>query len=156
MDDRLKSKSPTTKPVESTKTRHPDRVTLQPLHLAKIDAWMGQVTSKHRGVHLTRNNVIDWLIGSLPAELSRSDEAALAARFYDEERFLRSVVREMRSRKARGESVSLAVLLEQPLRLERPQGSKRTKRTKTRIESDPKSEITAEIKIETKSEMPDS
>lgn len=93
------------------KAKHPDRVTLTPEHQEKVDGWIKQVTANHRGVRLTRNNVVDWLIGSYAAELSRSDEKALAERFYDEERFLREAMRELRSRKARGESISLMELL---------------------------------------------
>ena len=107
MDDRL-MEIPTTK---KTKFRHPDRVTLTPELLSKLDGWMKQVTDKHRGVRLTRNNIVDWLIGSYPAELPNADIKIIAERFYDEERFLKDAIRELRSKKSRGENVSLADIL---------------------------------------------
>jgi hypothetical protein len=93
------------------KLRHPDRVTLTPELLSKLDGWMKQVTDKHRGVRLTRNNMVDWLIGSYPAELPNADVKIIAERFYDEERFLKDAIRELRSKKSRGENVSLADIL---------------------------------------------
>ena len=107
MDDRL-MENPTTK---KTKFRHPDRVTLTPELLSKLDGWMRQVTDKNRGVRLTRNNIVDWLIGSYPTELPSTDVKTIAERFYDEERFLKDAIRELRSRKSRGENVSLADIL---------------------------------------------
>ena len=107
MDDRL-MENPTTK---KAKFRHPDRVTLTPDLLAKLEGWMKQVTDKHRGVRLTRNNVVDWLIGSYPPELPNGDVKIIAERFYDEERFLKDAIRELRSKKSRGENVDLAELL---------------------------------------------
>jgi hypothetical protein len=122
VDDRLDSKGP------KSKLRHPDRVTLLPAHLSKLDDWIVQVTTKHRGVRLTRNNVTQWMLEQFPQELSKTDETALAERFYDEDFFLRSIVREMRSRKASGEQVSLATLLESSTRPVRARASRQTKR----------------------------
>lgn len=107
MDDRLMENLVPKK----AKFRHPDRVTLTPELLSKLDGWMKQVTGKHRGVRLTRNNMVDWLIGSYPAELPSADVKIIAERFYDEERFLKDAIRELRSKKSRGENVSLAELL---------------------------------------------
>ena len=107
MDDRLMENLAPRK----AKFRHPDRVTLTPELLSKLDGWMKQVTDKHRGVRLTRNNMVDWLIGSYPAELPSADVKTIAERFYDEERFLKDAIRELRSKKSRGENVSLADIL---------------------------------------------
>jgi hypothetical protein len=101
----------TNESVKKVKFRHPDRVTLTPDLLAKLDGWMKQVTDTHRGVRLSRNNMVDWLIGSYPAELPSADIKIIAERFYDEERFLKDAIRELRSKKSRGESVDLAELL---------------------------------------------
>jgi hypothetical protein len=93
------------------KPRHPDRVTLLPKHLEKMDGWIHQITTRQRGVRLTRNDIVAWLIDSQPVELSPKDEKALGEMHYDEERFLKEAIREIRARKARGESGSLAELL---------------------------------------------
>jgi len=128
MDERLTSESET--PVR--KIRHPDRVTLGPEALNRLDTWITQITTCHRGVRLTRNNLVEWLIVSRPMEMPRADETALAERFYDEERFLREVVREMRVRKSRGESVELSELL---ARTPQPKGPRQPKRPKQRTKA---------------------
>ena len=98
MDERIeiKSKMPKSRP------RHPDRVALKPEHLTKIQSWIEQVTSKHRGVKLTKNDVITWLIDSQPDLLPESCEFDLARRHYDEERFLRETLANFRKYKTQG------------------------------------------------------
>lgn len=94
-----------------TLVRHPDRVTLLPEQLQKLDAWIEQVVSKHKGVQLTRNNILHWLIASRPAILSCTEEVGVAKAFYDEERFLKQAMQELRERKRRGERASIFDLL---------------------------------------------
>ena len=98
MDERIEIKSKTPK----SRPRHPDRVALKPEHLTKIQSWIGQVTSKHRGVKLTKNDVITWLIDSQPDLLPESCEFELARRHYDEERFLRETLVNFRKHKTQG------------------------------------------------------
>ncbi|MEI8025260.1 MAG: hypothetical protein WCI18_02825 [Pseudomonadota bacterium] len=107
MDDQLMEKHP----QEKSKIRHPDRVTLPPELISKLDAWMKHITDRHRGVRLTRNNMIEWLISSYPNELPSADIKTIAEQFYDEERFLKDAIHELRLKKARGENVSLAEIL---------------------------------------------
>lgn len=86
------------------KLRHPDRVTLKAEHLGKIDGWIAQVTTAHRGVRLTRNNMLVWMVDSLPAELSSADASEIARMHYDEERLLRDTLEELRKCRAEGRS----------------------------------------------------
>ncbi len=98
MDERIeiKSKMPKSRP------RHPDRVALKPEHLTKIQSWIEQVTSKHRGVKITKNDLITWLIDSQPDLLPESCESELARRHYDEERFLRETLANFKKFKTQG------------------------------------------------------
>lgn len=98
MDERIESKSK----IPKRKPRHPDRVALKPEHLVKIQTWIAQVTSKHRGVKITKNDLITWLIDSQPDLLPETTEADLALRHYDEERFLRETLREFQKCRAQG------------------------------------------------------
>ena len=129
MDDRLMEE---TLPKKA-KFRHPDRVTLTPDLMTRLDGWMKQVTDRHRGVRLTRNNVVDWLISSYPAELPSADIKILAERFYDEERFLKDAIRELRSKKARGEIVCLADILAD-FGPQKSQGIRQPRKTKVEAE----------------------
>lgn len=85
-----------------SRPRHPDRVVLKPDHLAKIQSWIAQVTSNHRGVRITKNDLITWLIDSQPELLPESCESELARRHYDEERFLRETLENFRKCKTQG------------------------------------------------------
>ncbi len=89
------------RPVKS-KPRHPDRVVLKPDHLSKIQGWIAQVTSKHRGVKITKNDLVTWLIDSQPDLLSDVNESDLARRHYDEERFLRETLANFKKFKTQG------------------------------------------------------
>ena len=66
-----------------------------------------------------------------PVELPDADVKVIAERFYDEERFLKDAMRELRSKKARGESVDLAALLadvgvQKPKAIRKPRKPKST------------------------------
>jgi hypothetical protein len=88
--------------IPKSRPRHPDRVALKPDHLAKIQSWIAQVTSKHRGVRITKNDLITWLIDSQPDLLPETSESDLARQHYDEERFLRETLREFKKCRAQG------------------------------------------------------
>ena len=82
--------------------RHPDRVVLKPEHLSKVQSWISQVTSKHRGVRITKNDLVTWIIDSQPDLLPEASELDLASRHYDEERFLRETLANFRKCKTQG------------------------------------------------------
>jgi hypothetical protein len=98
MDERIETESK----LHKSRPRHPDRVVLLPEHLAKIQSWISQVTSKHRGVRITKNDLISWLIDSQPDLLPETTESELARRHYDEERFLRETLANFRKCKTQG------------------------------------------------------
>jgi hypothetical protein len=141
MDNRLTM----TKPAAKPKPRHPDRITLVPAHLEKIDGWIRQVTARQRGVRLTRNDIISWLIDSQPVELPPKDEKQLGERHYDEERFLKEAIREIKARKARGEVGSLTKLLKEwTSRPTADRPAAKPRRRKVKVETAPNEQTTLE------------
>ena len=79
-----------------------ERISIKPIHLRKLDAWVQQVSNKHRGVRLARNDVLAWLIEAQSEVLSPAQETTLARMFYDEERFLRETLEQLKKCKGQG------------------------------------------------------
>ena len=86
------------------KTKNPsaERISMKPVHLRKLDGWVQQVSNKHRGVRLARNDVLAWLIEAQSEVLSPAQETTLARMFYDEERFLRETLEQLKKCKGQG------------------------------------------------------
>lgn len=99
-------------PTKTKRSRHPDRITIDPEPLMKLDVWMKHLLSKHKGIQVTRRDLVNWLIKRHSEELSRSEEEDLKGMFYDEERFLRYAWEEIKAAKARGEKLSLQEILQ--------------------------------------------
>ena len=79
-----------------------ERISIKTIHLRKLDGWVQQVSSKHRGVRLARNDVLAWLIEAQSEVLSPTQETTLARMFYDEERFLRETLEQLKKCKGQG------------------------------------------------------
>jgi hypothetical protein len=90
-----------------TKRRHPDRVTLLPKHLEKIDNWVLQVQEKCKGVSLSRNQMLQWLLESKEAILRVEELHDIGSQFFQEDLFLKQVAAELKGRRAAGEQISL-------------------------------------------------
>ena len=89
---------------EQSKAKIPsaERISIKPIHLRKLDSWVQQVSKKHRGVRLARNDVLAWLIEAQSEVLSPTQETTLARMFYDEERFLRETLEQLKKCKGQG------------------------------------------------------
>lgn len=100
MDERMTVDGKNTK--AKIKSPSAERISMKPVHLRKLDGWVQQVSSKHRGVRIARNDVLAWLIEAQSDVLSSAQEAALARMFYDEERFLRETLEQLKKCKGQG------------------------------------------------------
>ena len=100
---------------EKSSRRHPDRVTMLPQHLEKIDGWIGQVKESCKGVLVSRNQILQWVIENRCATLDADDLRALGSQFFQEEIFLKQVSVELKVRRAAGECVTLGELMSQIL-----------------------------------------
>ena len=113
------------------RNRYPDRLTVAPENLVKIGRLIEQFKTSCRGVDLNRKEMLNYVIASFPGELAASDLKALSVRYYDEERFLRAAIEEVRSAKSRGEVVSLETILQQKMdnvpKVRKPRKSKAEK-----------------------------
>lgn len=79
-----------------------EHVALSVASTEKINAWLEQVSFKKKGVKISRKDFINWLIEKSSENLSGGDLSVLIDRFYDEAKFLRQRLREVRQAKAEG------------------------------------------------------
>lgn len=72
----------------------------------KLTNLIEQASQKKKGIKITRKNFVNWLIERLPENLSSSDMTSLVENFYDEEVFLRHLLKEIKKNKFEGKSIS--------------------------------------------------
>jgi hypothetical protein len=84
-------------------------IVLQDGAIQKIDHWIEQVEGKR--VRLSRKEFLHWFIKKSPENLSNADLSTIAERYYDEEKFLRQLLRETRQAKKDGQVSSMEILV---------------------------------------------
>lgn len=110
---------PTQKPARPNR----DHVALSEESTQKINKWFEQINSKKK-IRVTRKDMVNWLIEKSPENLSSGDLSAIISKFYDEETFLRQLLRDVKRAKASGEGDSLEVIV-------------RTRKTESKKEATP-------------------
>lgn len=88
-----------------------DHVALTEASVQKIHGWFNCVSTKKRGVKISRKDFVNWLIERLPDTPSNGDANALIDRFYDEEALLRQLLREVKQTKKDGQESRLEVVV---------------------------------------------
>lgn len=88
-----------------------DHVALTEASVEKINGWFDFVSTKKRGVRISRKDFVNWLIERLADTPSNGDANALIDRFYDEEAFLRQLLREVKQTKKDGQETRLEVVV---------------------------------------------
>ena len=84
-----------------------ERIALTSHSVERLNSWVEQLRSKHRGVSINRKSLVNWLIETHATELSASEEEALSRAFFDELKFLEQVMDDMKRAKAEGRSTAL-------------------------------------------------
>jgi hypothetical protein len=77
--------------------------------IAKIDRWLEQVEGKR--VRISRKEFLHWFIEKSSENLSNADLSAIAERYYDEEKFLRQLLRDTKRARQDGQASSLEILV---------------------------------------------
>lgn len=83
-----------------------DHVALTEASSHKISSWLEFISAKKKGVKISRKDFINWLIERLPSTPLAGDFNALVERFYDEEKMLRELLREVKRAKELGQTAS--------------------------------------------------
>lgn len=81
-----------------------DNVALLEPSVQKISLWLDQIKAKKKGVKISKKEIVNWLIEKMPDSLSNSDLNAIIDKFYDEEIFLRQLLREVQKAKLDGQT----------------------------------------------------
>ena len=90
----------------------PDRFTVDPANLEKMGRLLGQLRSNVQACDATRKDILNWIVEKFPSDLNAAYLKELSERFYNEERFLKLALGEVRAAKARGERLSIEDILQ--------------------------------------------
>ena len=117
--------------------QHPDRLTVSPEALERLNRWVADLEGRLRGITLTRNQLVQWLIMSHEADLSPHETKQVEEEFFDELKFAEWAVRELKAAQTRGERVSLAEIVSRSrtLKPEKPRVQSQRQRSKKNTES---------------------
>ena len=90
---------------------YPDRITLKGEALQRVDNWLTQIRNQSKGVKISRNDLVQWLIERRAPTLDTDEQKALSELFFDEVAFAAWMLKEVRERKKRQESTALSEIL---------------------------------------------
>lgn len=96
--------------VSNKKQRHPDRITLPPSALEKLSRWIDLLHNKSAGIKVTRSDLVSWLISSHSENLSTNEISDLENKFFDNLKYAKWAVNEIKEAKARGEILNLKLI----------------------------------------------
>lgn len=86
-----------------------EHVALTPGSVQKVNRWLEQADGKR--VRLSRKDLLNWFIEKSPENLSNADLNSIVERYYDEEAFLRQLLRETRQAKKDGQAGQLEIIV---------------------------------------------
>lgn len=92
------------KEIENSEKAPREVIVLTELSSQKVNFWIEQAKSKKKGVKISRKEFANWLIEKMPDSLSNSDLNAIVDKFYDEEAFLRQLLRDVKKAKKEGQA----------------------------------------------------
>jgi hypothetical protein len=139
-----------TEPVKPKRPSvHIDRVNLTPAAFEKVELWIKQASGTLKGISLNRHNLVNWLIESRPAELSKAEIEDVRKSFYNEESLVKWAMRERREAQKRGESVSILDLIKSQSRNTAPKIIKKRK-SKSELKNESNTEVGENLTSENK------
>jgi hypothetical protein len=89
-----------------------EQVALTPSSTSKIDRWIKQIEEKC-DVNISRRALLNWHIEKSSENLSNADLSQISQKFYDEEKFLKSLLRKFKKAKAEGTEAQIEVVVRQ-------------------------------------------
>jgi hypothetical protein len=95
--------------------------------LNTLDRWIEQVLTNRKGVRLNRKEILHWLITHHAENLSNQEERDLVEYFYDDERYLREALKELKKIKAKDDKIRLQSVLPDHLLPESKKSKRKSK-----------------------------
>ncbi len=90
--------------TEQKAKKQVEHIALSETSSKKITNWIDQIQTKKKGVRITRKDFLNWRFDEDPDILSSKDISTLIERFYDEESFLRQLLRDVKKAKKNGQT----------------------------------------------------
>ncbi len=98
-------------PIPDKKKIKKELVAITEKSSQKIDGWIDQVNAKKK-INLSRKDILNWLIEGRADTLANGEINSLINTFYDEEAFLRQILRDVKQAKKDGQTnLALEVLV---------------------------------------------
>jgi ABC-type uncharacterized transport system substrate-binding protein len=95
---------------EKKRTRHLDRITVNQEALEKLNNWITQIDNENKGVHVSRTDLVNWVLENEPDQLSPSQLKEIQEGHYDPVKYARWAYAQVKAAKARGENVTIQII----------------------------------------------
>jgi hypothetical protein len=119
---------------KKTRLRHAENVTLKQEILEKVNGWLHQLTDRYKGMKVSRPELVNWMLGECPQQLSEEHMRDISGKFFNDVDFMKWAIRELKESEAKGLKISLDQIM-----ANREAGKKRRKERiprKKRISND--------------------
>lgn len=123
-----------TQPKPKIRIRHLERIALSNEALLRVNDWISQLSTLQKGVETSRQKLINWLLLNRDVKLSASEQKSLVEEFYDEEKFIRYALKEIKAAKTKGEKLTLEDIVNR----QKPKVEKTVRPKVTKQNPDPK------------------
>ena len=97
--------------LQKPRKKYPERISLSHRSVEKVNKLLSELTLRQKGLKITKKDFVDWLIENFPQKISSRDEKDLVARFYDEEKFVLQMLKDIKEAKKNGEGISASQIL---------------------------------------------
>ena len=87
-----------------------EHVALNEVSVQKINRWFEQINAKKK-IKLSRKDLLNWVIEKSPENFSNNELNAIIENFYDNEAYLRQLLREVKKAKADGSEETLDLIV---------------------------------------------
>ena len=124
----------------SAKYQYPDRIRITPEALQRLNQWITEISTRLRGVKLTRADLVNFMILCRDEALSQKELDGLERQFFDEIKFAQWAIEELKTARSRGETTTLSEIISTK-GLESPTNTRKTPR-KSKPPKASKSELT--------------
>lgn len=115
------------KEEKKARRKFPDRATLTPEALDRVNLWLEQVEKHSQGIDATRSDIVNWFILSAHEALSGQQLKEIASKFHNPVKYARWALKEVARAAARGEQVEIKLV---PASTEKHDAPKRQRRKK--------------------------
>ncbi len=101
--------------MNSKRQVHPDRITLNPEALNRVNEWLKSINTSTPGVSLGRADLVNFVISSHAPQLSKQELKELESLHRDDVKLMAWALRTLKEARANGKSLSIEEILQSAL-----------------------------------------